>query len=489
MQAEPDLRQFVYTATLPSGYWSSPHMTAAGYEQAGRMAAGAFLGRHLRAEHPGVVYDAETGYLGLGIGAVPPSTAFEFSRNPAVLPAPVAGTMARFVQADGGTHRLAIEAYGGANGLTFRRANGTGASPSALLADDLIFNFVAFGYGATGFSAGSRAGLAAFAAENWSDTAQGAYVNFYSAQIGGATLSANLRLNDNGYLGVKTMTPSNPLSVEGIAAPQSDNSYTLGTAAKRWSEVYAATGTINTSDARLKTDVRDSPLGLGFILDCRPRFFRWLDGGTVVEWDEEEVEEEVLLTEDRTVTQTVVELRDGVAVERRIEATVQVPVVDLVPVVDEAGDLVTVGGKPKMHAVPRTRKAVAEIRRSKRETTRAGTRTHCGLLAQEVKAALDKAGVDDFAGWVLADKGDPGSTQGLRYDQFIAPLIKAVQELTARVAGARGPSSELRASLHPASSSEHHLAEPGPNGCGQNNETFDCGPVSPFYCARTIMSA
>jgi hypothetical protein len=33
----------------------------------------------------------------------------------------------------------------------------------------------------------------------------------------------------------------------------------------------------------------------------------------------------------------------------------------------------------------------------------------------------------------LTDKDDPDSQQALRYDQFIAPLIKAVQELTAKV--------------------------------------------------------
>jgi hypothetical protein len=43
-------------------------------------------------------------------------------------------------------------------------------------------------------------------------------------------------------------------------------------------------------------------------------------------------------------------------------------------------------------------------------------------------------GAGDFAGWVLADRTDPNSRQGLRYDQFIAPLIKAVQELAGRVA-------------------------------------------------------
>lgn len=58
-----------------------------------------------------------------------------------------------------------------------------------------------------------------------------------------------------------------------------------------------------------------------------------------------------------------------------------------------------------------------------------GTRTHYGLIAQEVKQALDEAGVEDFGGWVQQED----NTQALRYEEFISPLIKAVQELTARV--------------------------------------------------------
>jgi len=63
---------------------------------------------------------------------------------------------------------------------------------------------------------------------------------------------------------------------------------------------------------------------------------------------------------------------------------------------------------------------------------RAGERTHWGLIAQEVKQAVDAAGVD-FGGWVLSEKDNPDSKQALRYEQFIAPLIKAVQELSAKV--------------------------------------------------------
>ena len=243
----------------------------------------------------------------------------------------------------------------------------------------------------------------------------------------------------SGNFGVGTgLTPSNKLSVEGIAAPETDNAYTCGTSAKRWSVVYAATGTINTSDARQKTDIADSPLGLGFILELKPRSYRWLGAATEVEWDEETYETQEPVTETRTILETVIEMRDGRAVERQVERAADFPVVDLVPVVDEAGaPVLTESRRPKMHAEPRMR-TVTETRKVKREVPREGARTHYGLVAQEVKAALDAAGVEDFAGWVLGDESDPGSTQGLRYDQFIAPLIKAVQELTARVVALEG---------------------------------------------------
>ena len=61
-----------------------------------------------------------------------------------------------------------------------------------------------------------------------------------------------------------------------------------------------------------------------------------------------------------------------------------------------------------------------------------------GMLAQEVKAALDNQGLDSekFDGWGV----EPDGMQTLEYGQFIMPLIKALQEaddkidaLTARI--------------------------------------------------------
>jgi hypothetical protein len=52
-----------------------------------------------------------------------------------------------------------------------------------------------------------------------------------------------------------------------------------------------------------------------------------------------------------------------------------------------------------------------------------------GLVAQEVKAALDKTGVERFAGW----REDPDGCQRISKEMFVIPLIKAVQELSDEV--------------------------------------------------------
>ena len=137
---------------------------------------------------------------------------------------------------------------------------------------------------------------------------------------------------------------TNAVSITGVLRPVSDNAVTLGASGARWSAVWSATGTIQTSDARDKTSIAPSDLGLDFIRLLDPVRFRWKDG-------------------------------------------------------DE--------------------------------------RTHYGLIAQQVSAVAVRLDVD-FGGHVLAGPDDPESRQALRYDQFIAPLVKAVQELAIRLEALEG---------------------------------------------------
>jgi hypothetical protein len=63
-----------------------------------------------------------------------------------------------------------------------------------------------------------------------------------------------------------------------------------------------------------------------------------------------------------------------------------------------------------------------------------------GLVAQEVKAALDKAGVDTFLGW---SEGQDG-VQMISESMFVFPLIKAVQELSTQVTALQAEVEKLK---------------------------------------------
>jgi hypothetical protein len=60
--------------------------------------------------------------------------------------------------------------------------------------------------------------------------------------------------------------------------PGSDGGYSLGNPSWRWSAVYAVTGTIQTSDQRLKTDIEPCDLGLSFVDALKPRRHKWIVG-------------------------------------------------------------------------------------------------------------------------------------------------------------------------------------------------------------------
>jgi len=134
--------------------------------------------------------------------------------------------------------------------------------------------------------------------------------------------------------------------------PGADNAYSCGKSGNRWSAVWAANGSIQTSDRNAKTDIVDSPLGLDFIKSLRPVAYKYKVGKNIVDGAYDD--------ENKTIT-----------------------------------------------SVP-------------------GKRQHFGLIAQEVKEILPND--VDFGGWVQTDLNDENSEQGLRYDQFISPLIKAIQE-------------------------------------------------------------
>jgi len=157
----------------------------------------------------------------------------------------------------------------------------------------------------------------------------------------------------------------------GNVYPELDNFGSNGKSGNRWSAIWAANGTIQTSDPRVKTNIEDSALGLNFINKLRPVSYKFKVGGNEIL---KEVVEEAVYDDSGNVLK---------------EAVIK-------------GVLSPVAGK----------------------------RTHYGLLTSNVKDALNGA---DFGGYVKTDINNPDSEEALRYDEFIAPLIKAVQELAAEV--------------------------------------------------------
>lgn len=67
----------------------------------------------------------------------------------------------------------------------------------------------------------------------------------------------------------------NQFQFDNMLTPVTDNAYNIGSSAKRWSVIYAANGTINTSDKTLKTAIKPLKYGLAQVLQLSPISFMW----------------------------------------------------------------------------------------------------------------------------------------------------------------------------------------------------------------------
>lgn len=135
------------------------------------------------------------------------------------------------------------------------------------------------------------------------------------------------------------------------------------------------------SDSRVKDNVQDSALGLDFINALRPVKYEKKHGA---DWPEEFKETRFF---EKTETHTR-ELEDGTTEEYQVT----------IPATGKPSDW-----QPK---------------------------TEYGLIAQEVKAAMESHNATDWQG----HKTLPNGSQALGYGDLVTVLVKAVQELTARIA-------------------------------------------------------
>jgi len=188
------------------------------------------------------------------------------------------------------------------------------------------------------------------------------------------SLTERMRIKSDGIVYIS----SGYLKMGGLIRSDADNTDDLGTTGDRWRDVWCNAGAFNSSDINLKRDVETSALGLDFIDKLNPVSYKWKDVPEVL-WKEDDEDFKLM------------------------EAKV--------------GDV--------------------------RVPAQTHKRTHYGLIAQEVVITLDELGIDtaDFAaysdGTASLDRhgnkiGEDGPC-ALRYTEFIAPMMKAIQELSAKV--------------------------------------------------------
>lgn len=143
----------------------------------------------------------------VGIGATVPDGLLTLNGN-AVTTAnalPTASTILHGISADASSFRAILDSYASASVFIGRRAQGTGAAPSAVQTDQTLALFAGGGYGTTSFSI-QLGGMYVTAAENFTDTAQGTYTRFYSVLTGTVVQAERMRIQPSGGLSLGTST-------------------------------------------------------------------------------------------------------------------------------------------------------------------------------------------------------------------------------------------------------------------------------------------
>ena len=165
---------------------------------------------------------------------------------------------------------------------------------------------------------------------------------------------------------------------------------------------YAYGAVQNRSDIRDKSDVRDTELGLEFVNALRPVDFKW------------DLREDYRPEAPKYVAKPA-ELKEDASDEDKAKYAEELAAYEAYVVLKD--------------------KWLEDVKLANivHDGSKKRNRFHHGLIAQEVKAVLDAKGID-FGGFQDHSVKGGDDVLSVGYEELIAPLIKAVQELSAEVA-------------------------------------------------------
>ncbi len=239
-----------------------------------------------------VTVDKATGRVGIAGASNPVAPLHVGDANSGSVAAALLTTDYVVVSAQGAALGLSLVNAGASAGIrgVFKavRARGSLSAPDIVQAGDNTFSLLGAAYDGVGNR--STAGIT-FIVEG-TVTAGVQTPQRIIFETGTATRAERVRIDSSGNMGIATTAPDEKLTVAGIVDPSADDTYSMGKSGRRWSAIWAANGTIQTSDMRDKRDVAESDLGLDFILALRPISYRFTIGGQDEVIETVDIEEE-----------------------------------------------------------------------------------------------------------------------------------------------------------------------------------------------------
>lgn len=138
--------------------------------------------------------------------------------NSGAAPTQIGGSVLQLTGADSTNSYEDFMTFGASPSLTFRRADGTNASKSAVQTGEVLGEVAARGYGATNYATASRAYERFLAGNIWTDSNQGTGITFGTTPIGGTATAEAARFAPSGDLLIGTTTDGTGLlQVNGAA--------------------------------------------------------------------------------------------------------------------------------------------------------------------------------------------------------------------------------------------------------------------------------